>query len=62
MQWRSDDTHPHYTARQGTCEGLVWQHVHGDWAALVSRDGSAVKQDTVPTLEQRSRCRGGSGS
>ena len=49
MAWTSD-TDQQYTVAQGRCQGLVWQHLHGDWAALVSRDGRAVSQDNFPTL------------
>ena len=50
MRWTSDTDHQ-YTVTQGTCQGLVWQHLDGDWAALVSRDGRAVSQDNFLTLE-----------
>ncbi len=51
MEWTMDTDHQ-YTVTQGTYQGLVWQHLQGDWAGLISRDGSAVNQDTFPTLEE----------
>ena len=51
MEWTMDTDHQ-YTVTQGTCQGLVWQHLRGDWAAIISRDGSTVSHDSFPTLEE----------
>ena len=51
LAWTRDTTRERYTITQGTCQGLVWRHEHGDWAALVSRDGTAVSHDSFFALE-----------
>ena len=50
MEW-THDIDQQYTLTQGTCQGLVWRHRHGDWAALVSRDDMAVSHDSFTVLE-----------
>ncbi len=51
IDWTSNGDHQ-YTVTRGPCQALVWQHVDGDWAAIVSLHGSAVSHDSFPTLEE----------
>ncbi len=52
MEWTSDTTSEKYTTMLGNCQGMVWQHPQGTWAALVSRDRSATAQNSFPSLEE----------
>ena len=51
MDWQTDTTRERFTLTQGTCQGLVWRPRHGDWTALVSRNGVALSHDTFTVLE-----------
>ncbi len=51
MEWTSNDSGQRYSARQDSCQGLVWPTRSGAWRACVRWEGSVAGHASFPTLE-----------
>ena len=50
MTWQHGPQLRQYTLTVDTYQALVWHQAAGQWAAIISHEGTAINSDTFETL------------